>query len=57
MSDLSLESVFSLTSRRSKLLKGAALKKFSTEEERATWREIADQITAELFRRNELKGE
>ena len=47
--------VHELTAMRSTLLRGVVSVRYSTAEEREGWKVQADEITAELTRRNELK--
>jgi hypothetical protein len=47
--------VHELTAMRSTLLRGVVSTKYSTPTEREGWQAQADEITAELTRRNELK--
>ena len=47
---------YALTAMRSTLLRGVVSTKYSTPEEREAWQVQADEITAELTRRNELKS-
>jgi hypothetical protein len=51
--DLRKRSIYDLVATRMKLLNGVVLTKYCTAEEREEWRMKADEITAELTRRNE----
>jgi hypothetical protein len=48
--------VHELTAMRTTLLRGVVSVRYSTAEEREGWQAQADEITAELTRRNELKA-
>ena len=49
-------SLYELTAMRTTLLRGITQPKYSTAEERETWRAQVDAITAELNRRNEVQA-
>ena len=55
MIDLMKRGVHELVATRMKLLNGAALRHYCTQEERDEWKRQADEITAELNRRNKAK--
>lgn len=55
MIDLARRGMHELVATRMKLLNGAALRDYCTQEERDEWKRQADEITAELNRRNEVK--
>jgi hypothetical protein len=49
-------SVYELTAMRSTLLRGVASVRYSSADEREVWKVQADEITAELTRRNEVQS-